>query len=140
MLLRYILPSIISLNLYGAQLNVTITSIKDNSFPIRYSLCDHEKCYLKEGPYLLEGWSQPHHHKAQFVISNIKSGFYSLTFFQDQNGDGLFDQSIFQVPKEPFGISRIQSKKDIGLKRPSWQRVRVWIDQEKSITIPMIYW
>lgn len=100
-----------------------------NDAPMVFALCDSERCHkLQDKGYkdikaeLLE--SAPA--KRTYLIRGLKPGDYSLSGYNDVNGNGRMDTGLFGIPKEPVGFSVLNTNK-LG-SNPSWDSVRFTVD------------
>lgn len=100
-----------------------------NEAPMVFALCDSERCHkLQDKGYedikaeLLE--SDPA--KRTYLIRGLKPGDYSLSGYNDINGNGRMDTGLFGIPKEPVGFS-VLNKNKLG-SNPSWESVKFTVD------------
>ena len=43
--------------------------------------------------------------KVQVVFTNLPYGWYGVSIFHDENGNGKMDQNAMGIPKEAYGFS-----------------------------------
>lgn len=105
----------------GADLTVTFTSVTDKPGNLIYSLYDTEETYNIEKNEALNGTMPATEGSDTLELHHLKPGFYALTVFHDENGNGKLDTDIFGRPKEQFGISNINR---ILWSKPKWDEVK----------------
>lgn len=100
-----------------------------NAAPMVFALCDSERCHkLQDKGYkdikaeLLETVPS----KRIYLLRGLKPGEYSLSGYNDVNGNGRLDTGLFGIPKEPVGFSVLNTTK-LG-SNPRWDSVRFTVD------------
>lgn len=100
-----------------------------NEAPLVFALCDSERCHqLRDKGYkdikaeLLE--SSPASRK--YLVRGLKPGEYSISGYNDMNGNGRLDTGLFGIPKEPVGFSVLNAAK-LGA-NPAWDSVKFSVD------------
>lgn len=100
-----------------------------NEAPLVFALCDSERCHqLQDKGYkdikaeLLE--SSPASRK--YLVRGLKPGEYSISGYNDMNGNGRLDTGLFGIPKEPVGFSVLNAAK-LGA-NPAWDSVKFAVD------------
>ncbi len=96
-----------------------------NDAPVLFAICGSEQCHkLQDKGYkdikavLIE--STPAVRK--YRIGGLKPGEYSLSGYNDTNGNGVLDTGLFGIPKEAVGFSRLDTGKLGG--NPAWNSVK----------------
>lgn len=105
----------------GADLAVTFTSVTDKPGDLLYSVYDTEDTYNREKDEALTGKMPAQEGSDTLELHHLKPGFYALTVFHDENGNGKLDTDIFGRPKEQFGISNINRTL---WSKPKWEEVK----------------
>ena len=61
----------------------------------------------------------------------------AISVLHDENGNGLMDSSMFGVPREGFGISRIPRL--VALRAPTFEEASFPVEADGTVTITMIH-
>lgn len=64
----------------------------------------------------------------------LNDGEYSFAIYHDINENEKLDSNIFGIPKEPYGFSKLGSKKIPG----DFNKHKVLIKEDTKITIPLV--
>ena len=124
------------MNVFAEPLNVTIeiSEVLPNKGKIIMAIFNSKKGYKENIPYKelkLESISD----KLTADVT-LPSGEYVVSMFQDKNGNGELDTYIFQIPKEPIGLTNYFKK---GIPGP-YRKLKVEINEENTvIKIKMIH-
>ena len=71
--------------------------------------------------------------KVQVVFTNLPYGWYGVSLYHDENGDGQIDKNAMGIPKEAYGFSN-NAKGIFG--KPDYQDVKFELNSaEKQIAI-----
>ena len=71
------------------------------------------------------------------VETKLDEGYYRISAFQDENGNGRLDTGLFGIPREPFGISNYSGQGIPG----NFKRLKLWIGQSvQKVTINLSYY
>ena len=123
-------------SIFANQLNVTIevSEVLPNQGKIIMAIFNSKKGYKKNIPYKelkVESASD-----TLFVDVTLPSGEYVVSMFQDKNGNGKLDTYIFNIPKEPIGLTKYFKK---GIPGP-YKKLKVEINEANTvIKIKMIH-
>ena len=60
------------------------------------------------------------------VETQLREGYYRISAFQDENGNGSLDKGLFGIPREPVGISKWSGRGKPG----NFERLKLWIGQD----------
>ena len=85
-----------------------ITGVKINGGDVYIAVYDSAKAFQAEEPC-----AKFRRESGSGVISietRLSEGFYRVSVFQDENGNGNLDTGLFGIPKEPFGISNYKGR------------------------------
>ena len=125
-----------SISIFADQLNVTIeiTEVLPNQGKIIMAIFNSKNGYKKNIPYKelkVESTSD-----TLFVNETLPSGEYVISIFQDKNGNGKLDTYLFNIPKEPIGLTNYFKK---GIPGP-YKKLKVEINEDnRVIKIKMIH-
>jgi len=125
-----------STSIFADQLNVTIeiTKVLPNQGKIIMAIFNSKNGYKKNIPYKelkVESTSD-----TLFVNETLPSGEYVILMFQDKNGNGKLDTYLFNIPKEPIGLTNYFKK---GIPGP-YKKLKVEINEDNTvIKIKMIH-
>jgi uncharacterized protein (DUF2141 family) len=125
-----------STSIFADQLNVTIeiTEVLPNQGKIIMAIFNSKNGYKKNIPYKelkVESTSD-----TLFVNETLPSGEYVISMFQDKNGNGKLDTYLFNIPKEPIGLTNYFKK---GIPGP-YKKLKVEINEDNTvIKIKMIH-
>ena len=71
------------------------------------------------------------------VETQLAEGYYRVSAFQDENGNGRLDTGLFGIPREPFGISNYGGRGVPG----NFERLKLWIGQgAEKVTVNLSYY
>jgi len=70
--------------------------------------------------------------KAEVMVKNLKSGYYSFSYFHDVDSNGELDSNFMGIPKEPYGFSNGEKGK---LGPPSFEDCKIKIENDLNIEI-----
>jgi uncharacterized protein (DUF2141 family) len=104
-----------------ADLTVTFQSVRDSGGKLFYNLYNTDATYAKEQNEALSGTIAAQEGADPLVLHHLKPGFYALTVFHDENGNGKLDTNFLGQPKEQFGISNITRTL---WSKPKWDEVK----------------
>ena len=104
-----------------ADLTVNFQSVRNTGGQLYYSLYNTEDSYNKEQDEALSGQIPAQEGTDTLVLHHVKPGFYALTTFHDENGNGKLDRNFLGQPKEQFGISNITRTL---WSKPKWDEVK----------------
>jgi len=113
---------------YTLTLNFEIT--KDNKGQILFAMYDDAESHM-EDTYKTSS-IKVENNKASIVIKDIKSGYYSFSYFHDLNSDGELNTNLVGIPKEPYGFSNGEKGR---LGPPDFEDCKIKIDSDISLEI-----
>jgi uncharacterized protein (DUF2141 family) len=126
----------LQLNLLHAQntktntltLNFEITTSDEGQmlFALYDSATNHMQNTLKTAKVKIENG------KAQIIVSDLKSGDYSFSYFHDVNSNGELDTNLVGIPKEPYGFSNGEKGR---LGPPDFEDCKIKIEKDLNINI-----
>jgi len=125
-----------SMNIFAEPLNVSIeiSEVLPNQGKIIMAIFNSKNGYKKNIPYKelkVESTSD-----TLFVDVTLPSGEYVISMFQDKNGNGKLDTYLFNIPKEPIGLTNYFKK---GIPGP-YKKLKVEINEDnRVIKIKMIH-
>lgn len=125
-----------STSIFADQLNVAIeiTEVLPLQGKIIMAIFNSKNGYKKNIPYKelkVESTSD-----TLFVNETLPSGEYVISMFQDKNGNGKLDTYLFNIPKEPIGLTNYFKK---GITGP-YKKLKVEINEANTvIKIKMIH-
>jgi uncharacterized protein (DUF2141 family) len=102
-------------------LTVNFTSVTNAGGKLYYSLYSTEDSYNREQGEALGGTTAAQEGMDTLVLHHMRPGFYALTVFHDENGNGKLDTNFLGQPKEQFGISNISRTL---WSKPKWDEVK----------------
>jgi len=70
--------------------------------------------------------------KAQVIVRDLKSGYYSFSYFHDVNSNGELDTNLVGIPKEPYGFSNGEKGR---LGPPDFEDCKIKIDNNIKLEI-----
>jgi uncharacterized protein (DUF2141 family) len=70
--------------------------------------------------------------KAQVIVRDLKSGYYSFSYFHDVNSNGELDTNLVGIPKEPYGFSNGEKGR---LGPPDFEDCKIKIDKDITLKI-----
>ena len=72
---------------------------------IQYALYDSAKSFPRRKGRVAKGAVPVTLPGSKIVLKGLKSGFYAVAVFHDENTNGDFDQGVFGIPLETYGFS-----------------------------------
>ena len=70
--------------------------------------------------------------KAQVTVRDLKSGYYSFSYFHDVNSNGELDTNLVGIPKEPYGFSNGEKGR---LGPPDFEDCKIKIDKDSNLKL-----
>jgi len=71
------------------------------------------------------------------VETQLNEGYYRISVFQDENGNGRLDTGLFGIPKEPFGISNYSGRGIPG----KFEKLKLFIGRETNrVSVNLSYY
>ena len=111
------------------------TGVKINGGAVYAAVYDSAEALKNEQPcrrFMLEPVSA-----VVSVETQLNEGYYRISVFQDENGNGELDTGLFGIPKEPFGISNYSGRGIPG----NFERLKLWIGQDtEKVTVNLSYY
>lgn len=86
-------------------LAIKIGNLVNTNSPLFIAIYNSEKDFRDPKKAVLTKIILASELKKEILLEKIPSGNYSLTIFQDLNGNKKIDYNIFGYPTEPFGFS-----------------------------------
>jgi uncharacterized protein (DUF2141 family) len=120
-----------------ARLVVNITGLPSSNGFAMVALHNKETSYKNEteGSAFATGKANVIEQKARWVFENVPYGTYGISFFHDENGNGVLDKNLMGIPKEAYGFSN-NVKGLFG--KPDYKEITFEIDSpEKEMTISL---
>ncbi len=125
-----------STSIFAEPLNVTIeiSEVLPNQGKIIMAIFNSKDGYKNNIPYkalTIDSTS------ATLLIDEVlPNGEYVISMFQDKNGNGKLDTYIFNIPKEPIGLTNYFKK---GIPGP-YKKLKMQVNEDKMIIkIKMIH-
>lgn len=109
-------------------LNFEVT--KHDKGQILFALYDSEQNHMEETFKTAE--AKVENGKAKISIKNLKSGYYSFSYFHDLDSNGELDTNLVGIPKEPYGFSNGEKGK---FGPPDFEDCKIKIDSDISLEI-----
>jgi uncharacterized protein (DUF2141 family) len=85
---------------------VRIQGLRHDRGTIYVALYDDPRTFEEKKGQRAGAVVRPRNRGAVVVFDDVRPGKYAVAFFQDENGNGKLDKSLFGAPTEPFGFSR----------------------------------
>ena len=87
-----------------SKLTITIKKLRNDRGVVYVALFSDEKGFDSNRP--IRGGAVPISERtAQIVFGNLPSGEYGISFFHDENKNGVLDSNLLGIPTEGFGFS-----------------------------------
>jgi uncharacterized protein (DUF2141 family) len=68
-------------------------------------------------------------------LGNFPSGTYAVTLMQDKNSNGIMDKTMFGIPKEPFGFTKMV---EIPFGTPTFKETSIILSQNSVEKIKLL--
>jgi uncharacterized protein (DUF2141 family) len=113
---------------FTLKINFKITKFDEGQilFALYDSEANHMEVTLKTAEAKVEN------EKAEVIIKNLKSGYYSFSYFHDVDSNGELDSNFMGIPKEPYGFSNGEKGR---LGPPSFEDCKIKIENDLNIEI-----
>ena len=119
------------------KLTVTLefTGVKINGGAVYVAVYDSDEAFRNEQPcrtFRLEPVSA-----TVSVKTQLNEGYYRVSAFQDENGNGKLDTGLFGIPKEPVGISNYGGRGIPG----NFEKLKLWIGRgSEKVVVNLAYY
>jgi uncharacterized protein (DUF2141 family) len=87
------------------ELVVEVTGIKAIQGDLYLSLYDNDSSWLFTDSAFHLVSAPVKNNSGIFVLKGIPYGLYAIAVYQDQNANGILDETEMKIPKEPYGFS-----------------------------------
>lgn len=114
-------------------LTIHINGLSPNQGQVIMSVFNSEDTFMKV-PLLSKTESVNSQGSATLHIDQLKSGFYAISVFYDEDSDGELKTGLFGIPKELVGFSN-NAKGSFG--PPSFDKAAFELSESKSINITL---
>ena len=109
-------------------INFEITTLEQGQ--MLFALYDSEANHMEETFKTAE--VKIENGKAQVIVSDLKSGYYSFSYFHDENSNGELDTNLVGIPKEPYGFSNGEKGR---FGPPDFEDCKIKIDSDLNLEI-----
>lgn len=117
-------------NSYTFTLTLNFEVTKHDKGQILFALYDSEQNHMEETFKTAE--AKVENGKAKISIKNLKSGYYSFSYFHDLDSNGELDTNLVGIPKEPYGFSNGEKGK---FGPPDFEDCKIKIDSDINLEI-----
>lgn len=128
----FILLSLISFNIFAADLTVEVRGITNQKGFVRLAMYDNATDFpgnfvnaIESENMLASGAS------VKTTFKNLKPGTYAISVFHDVNNDEDLNTNMLGIPKEPFGFSN--NPRILG--PPKFRKCKFTISGDKTVVI-----
>jgi uncharacterized protein (DUF2141 family) len=111
----------------GYELRLQLQHIMISKGTFYIAIYNNEKEFMKNA-YMKKSVPADQPMSMQVNFDNLPAGDYSVTIFQDLNGNGKLDK-LFNLPTEPYGLSNNP------VAFPTYENTRVHIDKNTLLKI-----
>lgn len=117
-------------------LRVTVKGINSSKGLIEFALYKNADVFTQAGKTHRLARVNAQKGEVSFVFSDLESGKYAIVVYHDENQNKICDKNFFGIPTEAYAFSNNVRPK---LTVPSFDDCSVQLQQNKSITIQMVY-
>jgi len=109
-------------------LNLNFEITKDNKGQILFAMYNSAESHMEDTHKTAS--AKVENGKAKIVLTNIKPGYYSFSYFHDLNSDGELNTNLVGIPKEPYGFSNGEKGR---LGPPDFEDCKIKIEKDLNI-------
>jgi len=107
---------------------VSVTGLKNNQGELFIAVYRNSASFLnKDSIPFLKFKNDIVNLKSEIIFDSLKFGYYAITCFHDENGNGTFDKNMFGMPSEDYGLSN-NVKPKFG--PPLWKDCKFLLDKD----------
>ncbi|MFM8596643.1 MAG: DUF2141 domain-containing protein [Flavobacteriales bacterium] len=117
-------------------LRVTVKGINSSKGLIEFALYKNADVFTQAGKTHRLARVNAQKGEVSFVFSDLEPGKYAIVVYHDENQNKICDKNFFGIPTEAYAFSNNVRPK---LTVPSFDDCSVQLQQNKSITIQMVY-
>ncbi len=119
-------------------LKVLVEGFSNDKGSAMIALCDSKECYKKTDKPFMGVMASIKEGKAEWIISDLPYGAYTLSIVHDENANGKMDTGIFGIPKEQYGFS---NNAWANFSQPKYEKALFEFNKaEMTIKITVRYW
>lgn len=115
--------------------DIQITNIEDRKATIYIAVFDSEEGFPSEGEKAEFAWMGTVEESEEGVQTNLTSGNYAVSVFQDIDGSGKLTRKFYGAPKEPYGMSNTFKKLKM---KPNFEKIAVNIEEGETLKIELL--
>ena len=130
-----VLILLILLSVATYSFDIKITNIEDRKATIYIAVFDSEEGFPSEGEKAEFAWMGTVEEAEEGVQTNLTSGNYAVSVFQDIDGSGKLTRKFYGAPKEPYGMSNTFKKLKM---KPNFEKIAVDIEESETLKIGLL--
>lgn len=88
-----------------SQVSLTVSNIQQVQGMIWIGLYESEETFLIKEKAIVKGYPVQHKGDMTIALSDVPYGTYAVALFHDLNNNGVLDQNVLGVPREPYAFS-----------------------------------
>lgn len=120
----------------GYDLTVKVTSIQHNKGLIEFALYKNPAVFTQAGKTHRLARIDSKAPEVKFQFTELEASNYAIVVYHDENSNKICDKNFFGIPTEAYAFSNNMRPK---LSTPSFEECSVKLDNDKVITIKMVY-
>ena len=120
----------------GYDLTVKVTSIQHNKGLIEFALYKNPAVFTQAGKTHRLARIDSKAPEVKFQFTGLDASNYAVVVYHDENSNKICDKNFFGIPTEAYAFSNNMRPK---LSTPSFEECSVKLDNDKVITIKMVY-
>lgn len=116
----------------GGTLIIRVENVASAGGMVWVGLYDSPEDFLVKDRSVLKGIAVKEEGNLVIPLSGIAFGQYALAVFHDKNNNGILDQNLLGIPKEPFAFSRPAPSR---WRLPRFREVAFTFEQEGQVLL-----
>jgi len=130
-----ILILLLILSVMTYSFDIQITNIENREATIFIAVFDSEEGFPSDGEKADFAWMGIVEEAEEGVKTNLTSGNYAISVFQDIDGSGKLTRKFYGAPKEPYGMSNTFKKLKM---KPNFEKIAIDIEEGEVLKIELL--
>lgn len=130
-----VLMLLVLLSVTTYSFEIQIKNIEDRKATIYIAVFDSEEGFPSAGEKAKFAWMGTVEEAEEGVQTNLSSGNYAISVFQDIDGSGKLTRKFYGAPKEPYGMSNTFKKLKM---KPNFEKIAVDIEADETLKIGLL--
>lgn len=115
--------------------DIQVTNIENREATIFIAVFDSEEGFPSDGEKAKFAWMGTVEEAEKGVKTNLASGNYAVSVFQDIDGSGKLTRKFYGAPKEPYGMSNTFKRLKM---KPNYKKIAIDIKEDEVLKIRLL--